>query len=799
MSLRSDSLNRAIIALLLAGLALRLALVWGGGQFFWPDENRYGAARDAMIVIADGRVMAGLTSLVAQGDHVGFKLLGLLPAAVERMTGVQDPRLAAGLFSLWSWTGLVFLWQWARRIGAPAEAQAWTVLLAVTCTTLTFYTRHLFPYDPALALALAALFVGAKGKASLPRLYAAGALTGGAVLVYFGYWLLGGVVLGLLGLGQGEKWGRRILRGTAAGLGFASVLLAAWLLDRSGAGTMVANARNFSGTVLQGDFGQGWRLVWEYFWHSEGPVVLLWLGAASYAAWRVGRDIRAGRAPAPAWGLGVLALGLIYAGLVLTSDVMHKFVVYGRSARQLAPFFCLVGGLVLAEWSARRPRGMVWLVVAGLGANCAWHLGPGLRQIFPKEFRRQGEALLAAAPPAEPGRSFYRYVNVDHYLFEPETLANPPESTLLARRHPYEFAPYLYEGSTARQRAQRRATDQRMRLVMVRVADAQVVGGEPHGMVTMKVRFARGRGGMSEPLLALGSAGRGDLFFVHYLSDHQAMFGMESVGHTVLTGETVEFVAGQEYELEFFSGSLMPPAESPAPPGQEAWRLYYENLVHVKWAGREVLTGLVSPNAVRPDEIYVGYNQVRSGRADSAFSGTIRGATRGGYPLLAAGGPGDGDYGAARMVVALPEVLAGVPEPLLVVGTAGRATLGYVRVLPGGQIKLGAEFWGVGAFESEAVAGPPHAATEIIFHFPSLYPPVGDPRWGGVPRIQQESRRTRLTILLNGKIVLDQEVKATGAPSSPVAFGRNPVGGSWVGEKFTGRLVQGMRLPLGGH
>jgi len=798
MSNRPDKLNRAIIALLLAGLGLRLALVWGGGQFFWPDESRYVAAQDAMISIADGRVMAGLTSLVAQGDHVGFKLLGLLPAAVERMTGVQDPRLAAGFFSLFSWMGLIFLWLWARRLGASPAAQAWTVLLAVTCTTLTFYTRHLFPYDPSLALALAALLVGAKENASLPRLAAAGALTGCAVLVYFGYWLLAGVVLILIGLGQKESWGRRCLRGVAAGLGFASVLLAVWLLDRCGAGTMVTNARNFSGTVFQGDFDQGYRLVWEYFWHTEGLGVLLWLGAGFYAARRAWCDFRGARELPPAWALGVLALGLVYAGLVLTSDVMHKFVVYGRSARQLAPFFCLVGGLALAEWFAGRGRRAAWLVAGVLAANAAWHLGPVFTQVFPKEFRRLGAVQLATVPPAEPGRSYYRYVNVDHYVFEPEVLPHPPEATLLVRLHPYEFAPYLYEGSSAQQRALRRATDQRMRLVRVRVPDEWLVGGGTEGMITMKVRFAPGRGGMAEPLLSLGAKGAGDLFFVRYLDDRLAMFGMESVGDVVVTSSPVEYTPGEEYELAFFSGSLMPLPGPAAKARPDSQRLYYENLVSVRRDGREILTSLVSPHAVRADEIYVGYNQVRANSADTAFRGAIRQVVRGGYPPLPAGGLGDADFGAARMVVWLPAAAAGVPEPLLVVGSAGQATLGYVRVLPGGQVRLGTEFWGVGVAESDAVAAPPEVATEIVFHFPALYPPVGDARWGAVPRAEQEARRARVTILLNGRVVLDQEAKATAAPSSPVVFGKNPVGGSWVGERFTGRLMQGMRLPLSG-
>lgn len=785
--------------LLLVALVLRLALVWGGGQFFWPDESRYAAAQDAFLVMADGHPRAGLTSLVAQGDHVGFKLLGLLPATLERLTGVRDPRMAAAFFSLFAWTGLIFLWQWARRTGASLEAQAWTVLLAVTCTSLTFYTRHLFPYDSSLALALAALFVGAKAKASLRRIYAAGALAGCAVLVYFGYWLLGGVVLVLLCGGQKSTWGQRILRGGAAGLGFASVLLAMWLLDQWGEGTMIANTRKFSASITQGDFGQGYRLVWEYFWHAEGPVVLLWLGAAVSAGRRAWMDFRGEYRLPPVWILSVLGLVMVYAGLVLTSDVMHKFVVYGRSARQMAPFFCLAGGLALADWLSIRRRKMMMALLVGvsLAVNAAWHLGPVVTQMFPKEFRQLGEVRLAAAPPAEAGRSYYRYVNVDHYLFEPEVLPYLPESILLFRRHPYEFAPYLYEGSSAKQRARRRATDQRMRLVLVRAPEALVVSGEPYGMITMKVRFAADRGGMSEPLLSLGPQDNGDLFFVRYLNNHDLVIGMESVGVTVLTSDPVRFEAGREYELGLFSGSMLPPESAVLSPNEEYRRLYYQNLISVRWEGRELLNELVEPHAMRAKEIYSGFNFVRASSASTAFSGTILNVHRSGYPPLPAGrGLGNVDYGAARMIAWLPAAAAGVPEPLLVVGIPGQATLGYVRVLPGGKAKVGAEFWGFGAFESEKIAAASDSATEIIFHFPALYPPVGDPRWGKVSLAAQEARRSRLTILVNGRVVLDQEVKPTGAPSAPVFLGRNSVGGSWVTNKFTGRLLQGMRLPL---
>ena len=91
---------------------------------------------------------------------------------------------------------------------------------------------------------------------------------------------------------------------------------------------------------------------------------------------------------------------------------------------------------------------------------------------------------------------------------------------------------------------------------------------------------------------------------------------------------------------------------------------------------------------------------------------------------------------------------------------------------------------------------PDEVATEVVFHVPALYPSVNDPRWGPVPRAAQEARRSRVVILINGRTVLDQAVKDNGTPSSPVAFGQNPVGGSWVGGQFSGRLLQVTRLEL---
>lgn len=780
--------RRWIWAVLSLALLVRVVLVWNGGQGFWPDETRYQDSQEAVRRLAEGRFWSGLGYAVAGGDHPGFKLLGVVPAVVAKMTGVQDLRLPAAFFTCFSWLALVLLWGCVRRAGASPDVQAWTVTVAAVSTALTFYTRHLLPYDASLALALAALYVGWKEGASQWRTFVAGFLAGMALLVYLGYWLVVGVVVLLLACRHDETWWRRLARWAVAGVGAATVLFGVWLIDRLGERTMLENARRFSGTVTQGDFDVGWRLVWEYLWHTEGLLVVLWLVATGWlavAAWRLWRG---GCRPERVWLLGLMAVAVTYGGLVFFSDAVHKFVVYGRTARQLVPFFAVVSGLVLARWLAGR-RGLAWVVGSALLANFAWRMYPVLTVSYPNDFRKQAAAVLARATPAEPGKSYYRLVNVDHYVYEAETLPYAPEETLLAARHPYEFAPYLYEGSSAWQRQQRRAADQRMRLVrMVVPAHLRLADG-PHGQVEMKLRFAAGRMGMSEPLLSLGVQGDGDLFFVRYLSDRQLVLGMESVGAAVKLGEPQAYEVGREHTITCFSGSLLPPdAEGLT----EAQRLYYANLVSVRFDGKEVLQAMTLPHRINPAEVYAGFNRVQAGSAIGGFTGEILEVRRGGLPPMI---ENDEEAGAVRLVIQLPAAAAGIPEPLVVVGAPGGATLFYVRVLPGDRIKLGIEVWGIGAWESEELKADSTQPVEILLSGPALFPAPGAAAWKGVAAETMATTLGRLRAWVDGALVLDQPAPTQEPRREPVAYGRNPVGGSLVSDVFTGKLLQVSRLP----
>ena len=66
-------------------------LVMSGGQFYWPDEDRYRQSRDMVEAAVAGDTQAVWNRAMASG-HPLFKVLGMLPAAVEWKYG-RDPRI----------------------------------------------------------------------------------------------------------------------------------------------------------------------------------------------------------------------------------------------------------------------------------------------------------------------------------------------------------------------------------------------------------------------------------------------------------------------------------------------------------------------------------------------------------------------------------------------------------------------------------------------------------------------------------------------------------------------------------
>jgi len=152
-------------------------------------------------------------------------------------------------------------------------------------------------------------------------------------------------------------------------------------------------------------------------------------------------------------------------------------------------------------------------------------------------------------------------------------------------------------------------------------------------------------------------------------------------------------------------------------------------------------------------------------------------------------------YGPVTLRLKLPGTAGEIPEPLLVIGRPGRAALVYIRLLKQARAKVGVEFWGQAAFESSDFGLPAaDAVIEVTCWLPGFFPREGDLYWGQLsPRIQA-IRRSGYQIAVNGVVRLSGPVSYEQPKHEPFYFGKNPLGGSLVSDRFTGTMIS-MRQP----
>jgi hypothetical protein len=451
---------RSLLLGVLAGsLLLRLALVQLGGQLYWSDEYRYLDARAAVAALAAGEYREAVGHFTS-GDHPFFRVAGLVPAALERAAGREDTRIPAAFFTLFSVLNLWLLGLVARRHGATAWEGALVTLIAALSNTLTYWSRHLSPYDFSITLGLVGWLLGSRGTKL--GSFGCGVFAALSFLVYAGYWTLAAAV----GLAQAcaarqpAETARRALfaaGGFLAALG--AVFGAAQLADPGTLSRFVA----FSRTVNQGLYSEGWRLPFEYLWEAERGLLAAWLLATGWCVHR----LLLGRAT-PVERVGLLGLAVVYAALAVTSTGLHKFVVYGRLARPMVLFFSLLAANRLeslrqsGSLAARAAFAASLLAVSLQGV--ANFRGP-LAQTFPLEFVRHSSRRGNFGILRRYGRVVAVNATNTHPLPDPVPIPRR-YLTLREAAHPREYRPYQYEGSSPRERALVRSVDMRMRLLL---------------------------------------------------------------------------------------------------------------------------------------------------------------------------------------------------------------------------------------------------------------------------------------------------------------------------------------------
>lgn len=431
----------------------RWLLIEQGGQFFFPDEMRYDASRTAAGALIAGDLGAAFHA-VFRADHLLFKIIGVLPALLEKLLG-ESSRIPAVFFGLFSVVSFGLLYAIVVRVGEACEAALFSVALLCLSSTFLLYVRHLVPYDMAMALGLLALFVGLRRPARLRDSILCGLCASATFLAYSGYWLLGGLALVVHVMWPPLAVAACLRRAVSGGLALILPIAMLLLFDHFRQGSFLRDYFAFAGAVNQGSFSEGAALPWKYFWHGEHFLLGLFLVALLFGVYSL-IDKRGGGAA----GLGSGAVVFIYGGLTLFSVGLEKFVVYGRTSRQLLPFLCILSGLLLERlWSSSRRGRIVAGSILGLAAlQAVINFAPLFSLIYPDKFFKQADQVQAG----QPGE--YEVLNA-YCLYPGPDEPLPNQEVVLRQPHPLQYLPYQYEGYTIEQRQKLRSADLSMLLL----------------------------------------------------------------------------------------------------------------------------------------------------------------------------------------------------------------------------------------------------------------------------------------------------------------------------------------------
>ncbi len=147
-------------------------------------------------------------------------------------------------------------------------------------------------------------------------------------------------------------------------------------------------------------------------------------------------------------------------------------------------------------------------------------------------------------------------------------------------------------------------------------------------------------------------------------------------------------------------------------------------------------------------------------------------------------------FGAIRMRLKLPGTWGGIDEPILICGKPGKASLVYIKLFYHAKAKVGIEFWGFRAFESPEFDLPAQdAQIELACSIPALYPAAGDPEWQAMSAAAETHLLRNYIIAVDGVVRLSGQVDYGQDPHMPVYLGVNPLGGSFVSNEFTGKIL----------
>lgn len=312
------------------------------------------------------------------------------------------------------------------------------------------------------------------------------------------------------------------------------------------------------------------------------------------------------------------------------------------------------------------------------------------------------------------------------------------------------------------------------------------------GFLQLAVVFPSDAAGRSEPLVATGGPGQGDLLFVTYVDPTHVRLGFQQAGEAPRLSEPLDIAPGAIQLLEISLGSFYAHAAT-ARQRELASTLAVQCNGRTVWLEPRTFAAAGAPPAI-------GVNAWGSDACTERFSGRIVGqrlapAVASGpesafavepYWMDAAGAP---QWGPVRMRLKLPSGQTGKVEPLVVTGaTPAQGDYLWINYPTETQVLIGYEHTGAGGPHTGLVTTDYAQPQVLEVSLPSLYPPRTDEYFAGRPLAEAFARTTQAQLRLNGTVRFDARVSGYESPRDKVTFGENLISEAF-GKKFSGQIL----------
>jgi len=295
----------------------------------------------------------------------------------------------------------------------------------------------------------------------------------------------------------------------------------------------------------------------------------------------------------------------------------------------------------------------------------------------------------------------------------------------------------------------------------------------------LRVRFPGARAGAIEPLLSALCDADELTLCAHYLPGGRLRLATVGAGGFLTQSEELGVDPALSHDL------VVRPDEAPG--GSHYFGLAC-SLDGASVLGRP---NPAAPNA--PSLLRSGINTFSAPGVDARFTGPEMdlAAVPGRAGAATAWGP-------LHLVVTFPQGKSGRHEPLLTSGRTGAGDFIYVVYEDGRHVRIGFDHWGGAGALSEPIPADYGAPHELLIRTGALYPELSDNgAWGAVEPEVRSAFKSRVSVILDGKTVLESATPAHPSPPGAVTVARNAIGGSTADPEFSGKLKLDERMGPG--